>query len=278
MRDQRTMAYSRATGLRWLPNYVKSFGAAGLLLFLRMLRIDRADTPEPERVTVPGLDAVWLRPAMRDHAIFQQVWVKREYDLAAVAPRHFAALMNAYHTTLAEGRRPLILDAGAHIGLSVLWWRRLFPEARIVAVEPSAVNLAVLRRNLAGIPDVGVLHAALAAEPGTLNLVGSADVGSAVRVDAAGTGSAVPAVTVQQIMEAEHAAEILLAKIDIEGGERTLFSGDVTWLDHTRALVIETHDWLYPGAGTSRPLFAAIGARHMDFLTSGENVLLFRAE
>jgi FkbM family methyltransferase len=272
------MPYSRATGLRWLPNYLRSFGAAGLPLFLRMLRIDRADSREPERVAVPGLGAVWLRPAMRDHAIFQQVWVKREYDLAAVAPHHFAGLMGAYHATLAEGRRPLILDAGAHIGLSVLWWRRLFPAARIVAIEPSAVNLEVLRRNLAGIDDVRVLSAALAAEAGTLNLVGCGDVGSAVRVAATGTGSAVQAVTVQEIMQAEGAAEILLAKIDIEGGEQGLFSGNVAWLDRTRALVIETHDWLYPGAGTSRPLFAAIGARQMDFLTSGENVLLFRSD
>jgi FkbM family methyltransferase len=215
---------------------------------------------------------------MRDHAIFQQIWVKREYDLAAVAPRHFAALMDAYRDALAAGQRPLVLDAGGHVGLSVLWWRRLLPEAHIVVVEPSASNLAVLRRNVGNLPHITILHAALAGSPGSFGILDEEQGGSAVRLGADGAGARVPAITVSQIMEMTGADEILLAKVDIEGGEADVFAGDLAWLDRTRALAVETHDWLYPGQGTSRALFAAVAARHMDFLTSGENVLLFRVD
>jgi FkbM family methyltransferase len=269
---------ARATDVRWLPNYVKAFGVVrGLSLLWRIARLDRADRGEPESVVVPGVGEVWLRADVRDHAIFQQVWVKREYDLATAAPRHFPALMDSYRAALARGIRPLILDVGAHVGMSVLWWRRLFPEALIVAVEPSSANLAVLRRNVARLEDVTVLHAAIASKPGSLRIVDPRASGSAVRVSGEGAGEWVPALTVAQIMGQAGTDEILLAKIDIEGGEADLFAGELAWLDCTCALAVETHDWLYPGEGTSRSLFAAIAARPFDFLASGENVLLFRS-
>ncbi|MCW8086867.1 FkbM family methyltransferase [Sabulicella glaciei] len=217
-----------------------------------------------------------MRAATRDHSIFQQVWVKREYDLARAAPHQFSALMETYRAALAQGRRPLILDAGAHVGMSVLWWRRLFPEARIVAIEPSSANLAILRQNVADEPDVLVLHAAIAGSPGRLRVADPTACGSAIRFSPEGKGEDVPALTVAQILEKVGADEIFLAKIDIEGGEASLFAGELGWLDRTQALVVETHDWLFPGEATSRALFAAISTRSFDFLTSGENVLLFR--
>ena len=113
-------------------------------------------------------------------------------------------------------------------------------------------------------------------EAGSLKIANKVAGGSAVRVKAEGTGEDVPAITVAQVLEQAEAEEILLAKIDIEGGEAALFAANLAWLDQTHALVIETHDWLYPGEGTSRSLFAAIAARHFDFLTHGENILLFR--
>ncbi len=269
---------SHATNAHWLPNYVKAFGVVGgLSLLWRMVRLDRADGCAPESVMVPGLGEIWLRASARDHAIFQQVWIKREYDLATAAPRHFPSLFEIYGAAIAAGSRPLILDAGAHVGMSVLWWRHLFPKARIVAVEPSSANLSVLRRNVAGLQDVTILHAAIANKPGSLRIVNPAAGGSATRVSAEGAGESVPALTVAQIMEQSGADEILLAKIDIEGGEAALFSGELAWLDRTHALAVETHDWLYPGERTSRSLLSAIAARPFDFLLNGENVLLFRS-
>jgi FkbM family methyltransferase len=269
---------SSATNALWLPNYLKAFGMIrGPALFWRVIQLDRAKAAEARTVIVPGLGGVQLRAGDHDHAIFQQVWIKREYDLAAAAPRQFAWLQEAYRAALARGERPLILDAGAHVGMSVLWWRRTFPKARIVALEPSPRNLAVLRSNVGGLEDVTVLQAALAGAPGKLRIADPAAGGSAVRLGHDGAGEEVPAMTVGQIMAQAGAEELLLAKIDIEGGEADVFSGELGWMDRTHALTVETHDWLLPGEGTSRPLFAAVGARHFDFVAHGENVLLFRA-
>ncbi|PWU22452.1 hypothetical protein C5B42_05960 [Candidatus Cerribacteria bacterium 'Amazon FNV 2010 28 9'] len=44
---------------------------------------------------------------------------------------------------------PLIVDAGAHIGLSTLYFHSLYPQAKIIAIEPNPQNLALLRKNIA---------------------------------------------------------------------------------------------------------------------------------
>jgi FkbM family methyltransferase len=44
---------------------------------------------------------------------------------------------------------PLIFDCGANIGMSVLYFKSLYPEARIVAFEPDPVTFEMLRRNVA---------------------------------------------------------------------------------------------------------------------------------
>lgn len=257
---------------RWLPNYVRAFGLAGLGLLLRVRRFERAGNAEPAPLAVPTIGKIWLRAQAHDQSIFQQVWVKREYDIPGIAPTHWAALWSAYEAA----ERPVILDAGAHVGMSVLWWKRLFPRAHVVAVEPSVANLALLRRNLEGVDGVTVLHAALAGQEGRLRLDAPASGSAATHVHADGRGDDVAATTVGHIMASLGADELLIAKIDIEGSEAQVFAGDLAWMDRTRALVIETHDWLWPGQATSRNVWAAVGARHFDTIHAGENVYLFR--
>ena len=43
---------------------------------------------------------------------------------------------------------PLIIDAGAHIGLSTLYFKRLFPSAHIIAIEPNPQSFALLKKNV----------------------------------------------------------------------------------------------------------------------------------
>jgi FkbM family methyltransferase len=256
----------------WLPNYLQAFGLAGLSLLYRVARTARSTDAEPMPVAVHGLGTIWLRGPAHDHTIFQQVWVKREYDLATIAPDRWKALTEAY----AGMERPVILDAGAHIGMSVLWWKRMLPRAQIIALEPSLANFAVLQRNLAGIEGVHTLHAALAARPGTVRIEAPNSGDSATRTRIDGEGEAIRAVTVDEIMADFGVRDFLLVKMDIEGAEEEVFSGPREWLDCTHVVSIETHDWLWPGRATSRTLWAAVGERRFDVLTSGENTWLFR--
>ena len=69
---------------------------------------------------------------------------------------------------------PVILDCGSHIGLSVAWFKRRFPQARITAFEPDPQNFELLQANVAanGFGGVELLNVALAAERGTARFYG----------------------------------------------------------------------------------------------------------
>jgi FkbM family methyltransferase len=217
----------------------------------------------------------WLRPAEKDVAIFQQVFVKREYDLSHTA--QYRHIQQSYRDMLARGEQPLIIDCGAHVGFSALWFRMAFPEALIFAVEPNPENAAVFRRNLDGEAGVTLFEGGIWNAPGRLHLTDPA-AGMAGRraVAADGTGHGnVAAITIEQILKQTGSASALIVKVDIEGGEDALFDGDTPWLDRVGMLVIELHDWLYPWQGSSDGFFAQIGRRRFDRLFRGENMFCF---
>ena len=70
----------------------------------------------------------------------------------------------------------------------------------------------------------------------------------------------------------------LIFKIDIEGGEKALFQGDVSWLNQFPAIMIETHDWMLPFSGSSRNFIKAVAQFDFDFLHRGENIFLFNKQ
>ncbi|HSW89711.1 MAG TPA: FkbM family methyltransferase [Patescibacteria group bacterium] len=54
---------------------------------------------------------------------------------------------NEYYVDL-ENPEPVIIDCGAHIGLTSLYLLSLYPKAKITAIEPNPANLALLRENI----------------------------------------------------------------------------------------------------------------------------------
>jgi hypothetical protein len=87
--------------------------------------------------------------------------------------------------------------------------------------------------------------------------------------------TSVEAVTVGALMQRHGARRNLIVKVDIEGGEDALFRSNTDWLDHTDLLIVETHDWLFPGQGTSRTLFQAIAGRKFEVIQKGEYMSFF---
>lgn len=47
-------------------------------------------------------------------------------------------------------------------------------------------------------------------------------------------------------------------KIDIEGAEGDLLSGNTEWVARTPLIIVELHDWLLPNAKTSQPFLQCI--------------------
>ena len=63
-----------------------------------------------------------------------------------------------------------------------------------------------------------------------------------------------------------------MVKIDIEGIEQDLFMANTEWIDRFPVIIIELHDWLFPGQRTSSTFLKSIGIRDRDFVYVHENI------
>ena len=237
-------------------------------------RFTRAGSPITP-VSMKGVGPLHLRLGDSDLATFAQVFTKREYDLAATGDAQ-QRITERYRAIVDAGRVPIIVDAGANVGAASLWFMRAFPEAHVIAIEPEPQNAEVLRLNLAGSPRATVLEAALAGASGKVSLAGEG-LSWGVQTVRSETGG-LSAITMDQALATVANGDLFLAKIDIEGFESDLFDGDVAWIDRAAVIIVEPHDWLFPGRGTSRTFQAAMGKRNFEIFISGENLIYVAAD
>lgn len=180
-----------------------------------------------------------------------------------------------------EPRGGLIVDAGGYIGTAAMAFARRYPEARVVTVEPSSENYAVLLRNVAAFPNVTPVNAALAAQTGPARLQRRRPWGECgfTIVEAPKDGRAgavveeVACVTMAELLRRFEAGGADIVKLDIEGGERAILSGDVDWLQDTRALCVELHDRVVGGCTEA---FHAASRGRREVKMTGEKWLSLR--
>jgi FkbM family methyltransferase len=67
---------------------------------------------------------------------------------------------------------PFIIDCGSNIGMSVIFFKLLYPKSKILAFEPASVNIKLLARNIAenNLSDIQIEQKALSDKPGKLIL------------------------------------------------------------------------------------------------------------
>ncbi len=65
-----------------------------------------------------------------------------------------------YRLEVAEPVRTVV-DLGSHIGASVVWFHAVYPQARIIAVEPHPVTFRRLQHNIRGLDRIEALNVAI---------------------------------------------------------------------------------------------------------------------
>jgi FkbM family methyltransferase len=231
---------------------------------------------ETVEIQMPGLPGRSFahRGTDADRGVLQQVFVAEDYSIGAL--RRGPELQQRYERMLAAGARPLILDAGANIGASAVYFSLRYPAAHVLALEPAPDNFELLLRNCRGL-DVDARRAGIAAASGRATLL-DPGLGEWGYRTGAGEGPAVELCAATALVAAKQAAGYapFIAKIDIEGGEADLFSADTAWIDAFPLLIIELHDWLLPGQANSRNFLQCIAQCDRDFVHLGENVFSIR--
>jgi FkbM family methyltransferase len=229
---------------------------------------------ERQVTTIDGPSGSWRvhhRDSEADLGVLQQIFVEQSYAIGRL--ERWPGLRE-YAGVLPSGARPLIIDCGANIGVSSMYFSILYPEARVVALEPERENFELLCENVAPFPRVRPLRKAIASQPGTLSLSdpGAGSWGYRTLPDGEGRIlEEVQASSVEEILAEEPDTVPFLLKVDIEGAEDELFSRAGETYARFPLVIIELHDWMLPGRQTSRSFLRWHLSQQRDFVHHGEN-------
>jgi FkbM family methyltransferase len=219
---------------------------------------------------------IHLRPSDSDMWILRAVFVWKQYDLNNFPQMH--RILDVYRGILNAGKEPIIIDAGANIGASSIWFSLMFPDAKVIAVEPDPRNAAICRRNCKKLKNAVVEEAAIGSRPGRAITKRPIEdkLSWGIQTERREDGN-VPLVTVDELVERScNNGQLFLVKIDIEGFENDLFAYETGWLSEAEVIIIELHDWLLPNQYSSVRFQKAMLPLNFEVLISGENLIFVK--
>lgn len=204
-------------------------------LFATMLRLSWLSHPPRESATTSVLDfSVKYQDPRNLEFLFRELFIGRLYDGSL------------------GSERPLIVDCGCNIGMSVLFFKALHPDARIIGFEPHPGLYAILEENIRmnGLQDVELHRSALSHEVGTVEFFinetepGSLNMGLIQRDDLAESIS-VSSERLSNYVE----GKVDLLKLDVEGAEEGILrdlveTGKIRMID---TIICEYHHHINEG-------------------------------
>lgn len=202
---------------------------------------------------------VHIRKGSSDFKVFQQVMVFDHYS----------------YSGLTEPPVETVIDLGANVGLSALFFANKYPNAKVIAVEPEIHNYEQMVKNVSGFNNVYALNNAIWYENKELNIYDGGRGEYAFRIveDNGTRVGTTTCITIDDIVKKYDLKRIDILKIDIEGAEKELFMYNYkNWLPMVRCVMIELHDGDHPGCTSA--FFRAIADREFTMSSRGEILIV----
>jgi FkbM family methyltransferase len=240
-------------------SYYRLFGLQGVFLVAKARLFEK---PTEIEVAIDGvIHPVHLRLRTTDVSLFEEIIVNSEYFFEPLRPPR------------------IIVDAGANIGLTSVYFANKFPDARIIAIEPEEENFKMLKKNADHYSNIFPVQGALWREEVVLNIsnpgTGSWGYQTCEQRECDGVEGNVPGLTVDKLMEQYDCDYIDILKIDIEGSEKEVFETSVSWIDRVGAIIIELHDHFK--VGCSRSVYNATTNFELEW-REGETIFFVRKQ
>lgn len=139
---------------------------------------------------------------------------------------------------------PVILDCGANIGLSAIYFKRLYPKCKLIVFEADTNIFAMMKRNLKVFEynDVELHNKAVWKEETVLQFASNGALGGALDITPSRSYdrevlNAIPAIRLKDYLT----TEIDLLKMDIEGAEYEVLNDCRDSLQNVKQLFVEYH-------------------------------------
>ena len=198
---------------------------------------------------------VKIRFATTDVHVFEQIFLFNEYGFDIDFEPNF------------------IIDAGANVGYSAIYFANRFPNSKIISIEPEEKNFEILKENIKHYPNIYAINSALWPEEEELyiNDRGTGAWGFNVKADKK-SDTQIRSTTITKLIEESEFDIIDILKIDIEGSEKALFERSYkNWINKTRLISVEIHDYIEKGS--SKAIFNAFSQYHFDLSQRGEYLI-----
>ncbi|MGJ0329149.1 FkbM family methyltransferase [Aliarcobacter cryaerophilus] len=143
-----------------------------------------------------------------------------------------------------EKTEPFIIDCGANIGLSVIYFKKLFPKAKVIAFEPDKKIFEYLQFNINSFEfnDVELINKGLWKEETTLKFFSEGADGGRI-ADESMHENIIEIETVKLSSYLNKEKQIDFLKLDIEGSETEVLLESGTFLSKVKNIFIEYHSF-----------------------------------
>jgi FkbM family methyltransferase len=140
-----------------------------------------------------------------------------------------------------DNNSPRIIDGGAYIGLSILYFKKIYPKASITAFEADPNTFEVLQKNLEqlNLSNVEIINKALWDKESTLTFYGTNAMAGSLLFNVNQTGTAIEVPTVSLKKWLNESVDFL--KLDIEGAEYAVLNDIKDELVNVKRIFIEYH-------------------------------------
>jgi FkbM family methyltransferase len=134
---------------------------------------------------------------------------------------------------------PYILDCGANIGLSIIYMKQLYPEARVIGFEPDERNFELLQKNIKsfGYKNVSVRKEAVWIENTELQFAYTGSMSSRIEQIDSGKTKPVKAIRLKELLT----EPVDFLKVDIEGAEYEVLKDIKEKLPLVKNMFLEYH-------------------------------------
>jgi len=167
----------------------------------------------------------------------------RYTDILSVYIEYKDIFVNRIYHFETDNSTPYIIDGGGCIGMSVLYFKSVYPKAKILCFEPDKDIFKILQLNISAnnLKDVDLVRAGLAGEQGSVSFQSDGiDGGKITR------GSVSKTTTIDTVWLSDYLNKhVDFLKLNIEGQELPVLqeAADKGKLRNVKELVIEYHNW-----------------------------------
>lgn len=177
--------------------------------------------------------ALKIRPFTSDIRVFEQIFFDENYFFF---PEKFDP--------------KVIVDAGANVGYSSVWFSYRFKGANIIAIEPERRNFEALQENIKNWKNITPLEAAIWSSDSSIWIKDTSKKSWSFETTTKQETNSEPVfgISIPSLLKKYSLDKIDILKVDIEGAEAELFGKNTNdWLDLVSCVMIETHDKKIPG-------------------------------